>query len=236
MFGRRRDDSATRTFARRDVITARGGVSAGAVLTGVVVAFGAMSVLTALIYGILVGLGLTDELRADEVTDAGVATGVGLVVAQFLSYAWGGYAAGRMSRGAGPANGALVALLGVVVGIAVGAIAAGIGATEEVRTPFNSAQLPADGEVLRWGTGLAIAALAAMFFGGVVGGTVGSRWHTKLERRVEAEAGDGRERVPERAGHGRRTTDADHDRSAETIDLRDRDRADPTVSGRSRRE
>src|SRR5687767_438987 len=109
MFGRRRDDDPEdRTFPRRDAIAARGGVSTGAVLTGVLVAFGAMFVLTAVISGILVGLGLTDELTPGEATDVGIATGIGLVVAQFLSYAWGGYAAGRMSRGAGTANGALV--------------------------------------------------------------------------------------------------------------------------------
>lgn len=239
MFGRRRDDTDTRTLDRPAVVTARGGVSAGAILTGVVVAFGAMFVLTAVISGILVGLGLTDELNPGEVTEVGVATGIGLVVAQFLSYTWGGYAAGRMSRGAGSANGALVALLGLVTGIVVGAIAAGIGATEELRTPFNSIQLPTDGEVLRWGTGLAIAALAAMFFGGVVGGTLGSRWHTRLERRVEAEAGDDRRRALDRTEGGRRTTDETErhgGRDPETIDLRDESRTGSPVSSRSRRE
>jgi uncharacterized membrane protein YciS (DUF1049 family) len=231
MFGRNRDDSHdNRTVARRDVVAARGGVSFGAVLTGAVVAFGAMFVLTAVISGILVGLGLSEDLTPGEATEVGIATGIGLVVAQFVSYMWGGYTAGRMSRGAGSANGALVALLGIVVGIAVGAIAAGIGATEDLRTPFNSSQLPADGEVLRWGTGLAIAALAAMFFGAIVGGTLGSRWHTKLERRAVAEEGERDRRVA--------TTDdaATRTRDPETIDLREGRRADSTVTARGRRE
>lgn len=227
MFGRRRDDvHEDRVLERRAVVTARGGVSAGPVLTGVVVALGAMLVLTAAISGILVGLGLTDELRPGEATDVGIATGIGLVAAQFLSYLWGGYAAGRMSRGAGSANGALVALLGIVVGLAVGAIATWIGATEDLRTPFNSTQLPADGEVLRWGAGLGIAAVAAMFFGGVVGGALGSRWHTKLERRTVAETDEReRHRVNE-------ALDARRRRDPETIDLRE----DKTVTSRARRE
>lgn len=225
MFGRRTDE-ARNDGSRREVVAARGGVSAGAVLTGVVVAFGAMFVLTAVISGILVGLGLTDELTPGEATEVGIATGIGLVVAQFLSYMWGGYAAGRMSRGAGSANGALVALLGIVVGVAVGAIATWVGATEDLRTPFNSSQLPADGEVLQWGAGLAIAAVAAMFFGGVVGGAFGSRWHTKLERRTVAETGEhDRPRVDEATGSHRR-------RDAETIDLSE----DRTVTSRSARE
>lgn len=225
MFGRRNDD-ARHEVARHEVVAARGGVSPGAVLTGVVVAFGAMFVLTAVISGILVGLGLTDELTPGEANEVGIATGIGLVVAQFLSYMWGGYAAGRMSRGAGSANGALVALLGIVVGVAVGAIATWVGATEDLRTPFNSSQLPADGEVLRWGAGLAIAAVAAMFFGGVVGGAFGSRWHTKLERRTVAEKDEhDRHRANEATEPGRR-------RDAETIDLR----GDQTVTTRSPRE
>jgi hypothetical protein len=233
MFGRNRnhpDDD--RTIGRPEVVSARGGVSPGAVLTGAVVAFGAMFVLTAVISGVLVGLGLSEDLTPGEATEVGIATGIGLVVAQFVSYMWGGYAAGRMSRGAGSANGALVALLGIIIGIAVGAIAAGIGATEDLRTPFNSSQLPADGEVLRWGTGLAIAALAAMFFGAIVGGTLGSRWHTKLERHAVAEAADNRRDrhvTPDRRRDGA-------GRDPETIDLRDSRRADSTVTARSRRE
>lgn len=240
MFGRSRDDSHadTTTVARRDGIAARGGVSFGAVLTGTLVAFGAMFVLTAVISGILVGLGLSEDLTPGEAAEVGIATGIGLVVAQFVSYMWGGYAAGRMSRGAGSANGALVALLGIVVGIAVGAIAAGIGATEDLRTPFNSSVLPADGEVLRWGTGLAIAALAAMFFGSIVGGTLGSRWHTKLERRAVADH-DERDSHDERDRRDVRThTDEDHSAGSgrETIDLRDSRKADSTVTTPGRRE
>ncbi|MDQ3952539.1 MAG: hypothetical protein M3279_06205 [Actinomycetota bacterium] len=229
MFGRTRDDSyEDRTIARP--IRARGGVSAGAVLTGVVVAFGAMFVLTAVISGILVGTGLRDELNPGEANEVGIATGIGLVAAQLLAYTWGGYTAGRMSRGAGSANGALVALLGIVVGVAIGAIAAGIGATEDLRTPFNSAQIPADGEVLRWGAGLAVAALAAMFLGGVIGGSLGSRWHTKLERRAVAEEDDrDRRRRRDRVEDDRR-------RDPETIDLREGRRADSTVTARGPRE
>lgn len=227
MFGRDRDTHTERraTDAQPALFVARGGVSTGAVLTGVVVAFGAMFVLTAVISGILVGLGLSENLSPDEQTEVGIATGIGLMVAQLLSYMWGGYAAGRMSRGAGAVNGFLVALLGVVVGIAVGAIAAGIGATEDVRTPFNSAQLPADGEVLRWGAGLALASIAAMFLGATIGGARGSRWHRTLEET----------KLEEHRGKRARSAEP------ETIDLRDGRRtpdarSDPAITSGNRRE
>jgi hypothetical protein len=213
MLGRKRESNDT-VRPTDAALAARGGVSFGAILTGVVVAFGAMFVLTAAISGILVALGLSENLTPGEQVEAGIATGIGLVIAQFLSYTWGGYAAGRMSRGAGAANGALVALVAVAIGLAVGAIAAGIGATEDLRTPFNSSQLPADGEVLRWGAGLAIAAVVAMFLGAITGGSMGSRWHTKLERQTLEERHDDR-RVADDTGERRR--------GAETIDLREGD-------------
>lgn len=244
MFGRKNDESnpTTRFRTTREApFAARGGVSFGAILTGVVVAFGAMFVLTAVISGILVTLGLSENLTSGEQVDVGIATGVGIVAAQFLAYMWGGYAAGRMSRGAGTANGALVALVAVVIGVAVGAIATGIGATEDLRTPFNSSQLPADGEVLRWGAGLAIAAVAAMFLGAIAGGLMGSRWHTKLERRT-VETHD--ERTVE--SHDDRThaapvvegSDETRRSGGETIDLRDRhgNRSDREVTTTTRRE
>jgi hypothetical protein len=228
MIGRRRDVQPDSPTAHDRPLIARGGVSVGAILTGVVVAFGAMFVLTALIAGALTALGLGEDLTPGQQTEVGVATGIGLVVAQFLSYVWGGYAAGRMSRGAGAANGALVAVVAVAIGIAVGAIAAGIGATEDLRTPFNSSQLPADGEILQWGAGLAAAALAAMFLGAIAGGSMGSRWHTKLERAALTER-------TEPAGRTERP-DAAH----EDIDLRDERRSDARdpsgITTRTRRE
>lgn len=236
MFGRNRSDSpvttrdeTTRHETTRTVpLAARGGVSLGAVLTGVVVAFGAMFVLTALIAGILVALGISEDLTPGQQADVGVATGIGFVAAQFLAYVWGGYAAGRMSRGAGAANGALVALLALVVGVAVGAIAAGIGATEDVRTPFNSSQLPADGEVLQWGAGLAAAALGAMFLGGIAGGSLGSRWHTKLERRTvhehEHEQHEHEQHAPVTDSPRDGVEHRDGASRAETIDLREGDK------------
>ena len=170
-------------------VAARGGVSGGAVLTGVVVAFGAMFLLSALIGGIIAALGIAEEeIARGEAIDAGIAAGMALVVAQFVSYLWGGYAAGRMGRGAGLANGLLVPLLAIIVAVVVGAIAASLGATANLNLPFTTNRLPLENDFLvNWGTAIGIAALVAMFVGGAVGGTLGQRWHTKLERRIYEE-------------------------------------------------
>ena len=167
---------------------ARGGLSIGGVLTGVVVAFGAMFLLSGIIGGILTVLGVTDtNVTREEAVQAGIAGGIAYVVAMFLAYLWGGYTAGRMARGAGVLNGVLVPIAAIVLAIIVGAIAAALGATANLNLPLTTARLPiqGSGSLVDWGIGLGVAALVAMFAGGVVGGSLGSRWHTKLERREE---------------------------------------------------
>ena len=168
----------------RGAVVARGGVSGGAILTGVVVAFGAMFLLSALVGGVLTAIGVNQtEITSGEAIDAGIGAGMALVVAQFLSYLWGGYAAGRMGRGAGFANGFLVPVVAILVAVLVGAVAAGLGATANLNLPFTTNRLPLENDYLvNWGIGIGIASVVAMFLGGIFGGSLGSRWHTKLER------------------------------------------------------
>lgn len=167
---------------------ARGGVSFGPVLTGVVVAFGAMFLLSAIVGGILAGLGVTDEVNSGDTVEATVGAGIALVIAQLLAYLWGGYTAGRMSRGAGLANGLLVPFISILVAVAVGAIATALGATANLNLPFTANRLPLENDFLvDWGVTIGIASLLAMFIGGAAGGLMGARWHTKLERRAGEE-------------------------------------------------
>jgi hypothetical protein len=193
VFGNRSD---TRTVGpgaaavvTREPVEARGGVSGGAILTGVVVAFGAMVILTALIGAVLTALGVSETaITEGEAIDAGIGAGMGLVLAQFLSYMWGGYTAGRMGRGAGFANGLLVPVVAILIAVVVGAVAAAVGATSNLNIPFTTNSLPLENETLvNWGIGIGIASLVAMFLGGILGGMLGARWHTKLERRVYEE-------------------------------------------------
>jgi hypothetical protein len=167
---------------------ARGGLSIGGVLTGVVVAFGAMFLLSGIIGGILAAIGISDtNVTRGEAVQAGIAGGIAYVIAMFLAYLWGGYTGGRMARGAGVLNGLLVPIVAIVLALTVGAIAAGLGATANLNLPLTTARLPiqGSGSLVDWGIGLGVAALIAMVAGGVLGGSLGSRWHTKLEHKEE---------------------------------------------------
>ena len=170
-------------------IEARGGISGGAILTGVLVAFGAMFLFSALIGGILAALGIAEvDITRGEAIDAGIGAGIAFVVAQFLAYLWGGYTAGRMGRGAGVGNGLLVPLVAIVIAVITGFVVASLGATANLNLPFTENRLPLENDYLvSWGIGIGIASLVAMFVGGAIGGGLGARWHTKLEQDVYGE-------------------------------------------------
>jgi hypothetical protein len=175
------------------LLAARGGVSIPAVLTGVVVSIGTFFLLSALVGGLLSVSGVDAE-DLEGGTDAGVGAGIALIVAFFLAYMWGGYTAGRMGRGAGFVNGLLVPLVALLVGAAIGGVVWALGATAELNLPFSTNRLPLEDDyVIDWTLGVGAATLIAMFLGGIVGGMLGSRWHTKLERRVASEYVERRE-------------------------------------------
>ncbi len=160
---------------------ARGGFSLMAILTGVVVSLGAMFLLTAIIGGIGVATGLSEGVDATAV-QVGWGVAIAVIVAQFLSYLWGGYTAGRMARGAGVLNGILVAIVALIFVAALGAILAAVTRTTPESAAADAQRLPLPLETMTdIGTGVGIGVLIAMLLGGALGGMLGQRWHTKLE-------------------------------------------------------
>lgn len=232
MFGKSTDTHRTTTHDAAIDPRARGGVAFGPILTGVVVAFGAMFLLSALVGGFLASAGVIDtNVTTADVVDVGIGAGIALVVAQFLSYLWGGYTAGRMARGSGAANGGLVPLTAIIVAVLVGAIATALGATANLNLPFTTNQLPLENSnLVDWGIGIGIASLVAMFLGGILGGAMGARWHTKLER------AHGEEVVAHRDTYD--TDHRDHEHTAarteaerREVDLRDAERRPVPTGG-----
>ena len=147
---------------------------------------GTMFLLLALLGGIFVSLDYLDvEVPTTEAIEVGIGAGIAFVIAQFLSYFWGGYTAGRMGRGAGFVNGLGVPIVSILLAVVVGGIVAALGADAALNLPFADNRLPIeDNYVVDWGVGIGIASLVAMFLGGIFGGIAGSHWHTKLERKV----------------------------------------------------
>jgi hypothetical protein len=176
---------------RERAFSARGGVSLGTIITGGLVAIGAFFLLSSIVGAVLSKTaGVTaEELARGDAVEAGVAGGIALLVAWFLSFTWGGYTAGRMGRGSGFLNGLLVPIGVIVLAAVVGAIAWALGSSESFSLPSPTQRLQVEGEYTSVDYGIALAAitLGVMFLGSVVGGLFGARWHTKLERRAEAD-------------------------------------------------
>lgn len=164
------------------IMRARGGVSTWSILSGILVSFGAFVVLHALVGAVLAGSGVTEGiLTPDQVAAAGIGAVIGLVVIQFLAYLWGGYTAGRMARGSGWLNGALVAVGAMVLVVAVGAAAAGL-AGVDLETAFGSTIGPLSPATANEAvTAVGLALVGSMLLGGLIGGRLGAGWHTKLE-------------------------------------------------------
>lgn len=179
-------DRSTATYETpRRRLSIRGGVSLPAIVTGALVAMGAMVLFMAITAGALAAAGIINThatATTDSIVRATVLTGVGLVVAQFLAYLWGGYTAGRMARGAGGVNGFMVPLLAIVIGTGIGVLVGWLGTSAHLNYSFQTTRLPIDRDLkIHLGVGLAAASVLAMFVGGIAGGVRGARWHRKLE-------------------------------------------------------
>jgi hypothetical protein len=205
------------TVERRHVAVARGGISFVGILTGVVVAFGALTLLSAIVGGAFASSGVSPE-SLGTTRDVGIGIGVGLVVAWFLACLWGGYTAGRMGRGAGIVNGLLVPIVVLILGVLVGVVVSALGATASLNLPFSDAQFPTDDSTLyQLSTGFGIAVLVAMLLGGALGGGLGARWHTKLERdAIEEEAAKAEEEDRVRRERSTATEETSRQPAAET--------------------
>jgi hypothetical protein len=172
---------ATATHARPAPV--RGGVSLAAVLTGVVVAFGAIFLLSALMGGILTALGV-DASEVEPTENVNLTIGVAFVILQLLAFLWGGYTAGRMARGSGLLNGVLVPIVALLVAALVAGAVAALGAAANLNVPFTRSSLPSEDAsyLVDRGPVMGLVALAAALLGGLAGGVMGARWHARLER------------------------------------------------------
>ena len=221
---------------RRQLVEAAGWrrTSPISVLAGTLVAFGAVTVVSAAAGAAGSALGLhTSGISTHEWRQTGiVAAAVGTLVV-FASFWFGGYTAGRMSRRAGARHGALVFLLSVLLIGVIALIAWAVRDSVHVDVAANLRDNGVPTNRSTWsdiGLGAAIAVGVAMLLGSILGGIRGDRWHGRLAAAVvdrrESMARDAGERRDARADDGDTTVE---DRAVEdttvqdarTIDLRD---------------
>ena len=164
-----------------------GGVNAGAAFFGWLVAIGMTILLAGIVGAVAAGLGETADLTRDDLEgqagDLGVGAVVLLMVVLFVGYACGGYVAGRMSRFDGARQGFAVWVLGLVVTLVAVGLGALFGSQYDVQERVDLPRIPfSDGELTAGGIVAGLVVPAVTLIGAVLGGTVGHRYHDKVDR------------------------------------------------------
>ena len=193
------DQPPSSVTSDRATITARqrerfGGIKFGSAFFGWLTATGMAVLLIALLAAAGVAFGVAtstsiDQAAQESENNTGTAQTVGLVgaitllVILLLAYYCGGYVAGRMARFNGARQGLAVWLWGVVMALAIAAIAAIAGTQYDVFARLNLPRLPInEGQVTAVGAIAIGSAILAALVGSVVGGLAGMRFHRKVDR------------------------------------------------------
>jgi len=146
--------------------------------------------LTAILSGILSGAGAAlalnevgSKVSGSEAQTIGLAGGIALLVVLAIGYFFGGYVAGRMARFDGARQGIGVWLWGILIALAVAALAAVGGSKYNVLDALNLPRLPVDsGKLTTGGLVALVASLAVTLLAAILGGKTGERFHKKVDR------------------------------------------------------
>ncbi len=154
-------------------------LSFASVLGGALAALGALVVLLEAAAAIAAAAGAHPRLTTDD--SAAVWTAGAVAALAFVSWWYGGYVAGRMARRAGASQGLAVFVLGVAVGAAMYGLALAADRRADVIGRLRSLGIPTGRAEWHWPVVIcAVAGLAAMLVGALVGGALGERWHSRL--------------------------------------------------------
>jgi len=236
-------------------------ISLISVIAGILAAYGAFVLFLGIAAAVLEAIGVDSaEISNNDWRNLGTGAAAAVAVVLFVAYLFGGYIAGRMARRAGIAHGVAVFVLGILVAVAVAAVAQAQDHTEGVIDHLDSLGIPTEGD--EWAEIASVAgigALVGIIVGAVLGGVMGERWHQRLARRAldpsigpEADVGKRQERLEKqerrlakkRERHEDHDEDRDEDRGAlatertETDDQADDqtdDQIDDQDDGRHRR-
>jgi hypothetical protein len=163
-----------------------GGFSWLSTLAGWLSAAGLTAILTGILSAAGAALALNQvgsSVSGSEADTIGLAGGIALLVVLAIAYLFGGYVAGRMARFDGARQGVGVWLWGVLIALAIAALAAIGGSKYNVLDALNLPRLPVDSGTLTTGGLVALVASLAVTLGAaIMGGKLGERFHKKVDR------------------------------------------------------
>jgi len=160
-----------------------GGIDIPASLVGMLTALATTIILAGLIGAALGAVDYQTGLEGDA-EDIALWSMIGGVAVLFFAYLVGGWAAGRMARYDGARNGFATGVWTLVFGAILAGLGAWFGSDYDV---FRNVELPQWFSTDAFTTRAIIsgvAAIAAMFIGGIVGGLWGERYHRRADRTI----------------------------------------------------
>ena len=160
-----------------------GGVDIPASLIGMLTALSTTLILAGFVGAAFGAVGYQTGLE-ENAEDLSTPSLIGGVAVLFVAYVIGGWAAGRMARYDGVRNGFATGIWTLLFG----AILAGLGAwIDSEYDVFRNVELPQwfESDALTTAAIISgIAAIAAMFAGGIIGGLWGERYHRRADRTI----------------------------------------------------
>jgi hypothetical protein len=162
-----------------------GGIQWGSDFFGWLCAIGLASILTAILVGAGVALGLstTDAGNADTAQQIGLGGGIALLVVLAIAWFCGGYVAGRMARFDGARQGIGVWLWTILAAVIVAGAAAIGGSEYDIYERLNLPRIAVGDSTLTAGGAIAgAAAIVVTLLFAVIGGKVGERYHRRIDR------------------------------------------------------
>jgi amino acid transporter len=177
--GRAGDDSGARDRF--------GGTNWGAAFFGWLVAIALTILLTSIVGAAVAAISastnVTQTQAQRQAGSIGIAAAIVLLVVLAIGYYAGGYVAGRMSRFDGGRQGLAVWVIGLIVTILALALGALFGSKYNILDRVNLPRIPLATDQLSWGGVItAVVVLVLSLVAAMLGGTVGHRYHNKVDR------------------------------------------------------
>ncbi len=179
-----RPDPAAAQEARRERF---GGLNLGAAFFGWLVAVAVSVLLTGIIGAVLVAIGVDTEVSVTDSSldagDLGLTAAIVLLVVLMVGYYSGGYVAGRMSRFSGTKQGLGVWVVGLVITVVAVGLGALFGRQYDVLDRVDLPRIPVSTSTLTTQEIIAAAVvLLATLVAALVGGSVGTHYHRRVDR------------------------------------------------------
>src|SRR5918997_649985 len=160
-----------------------GGIDIPASIVGMLTALSTVLILAGLVGAAFGVVGYQTGLE-ENAEDLSIGSLIGGVAVLFVAYLVGGWAAGRMARYDGARNGFATGVWTLIFGAILAGLGAWAGSEYDV---FENVQLPQwfDSDALTTAAIISgIAAVAAMFAGGILGGLWGERYHRRADATI----------------------------------------------------